>query len=312
VSFAANLAIILSILSFIVSLISVRAVFRGNSISEIDILTSLQSGWGDLQEKWWRANLTVYGSDNYYTPGNQELRAEFDRLVEDLSSGTLSQHEAQAAAFPWISAIREIVDYLGNVASYVLTGQLSPGHAYSIFGAPVIRRSRVIRAIIGDRSLSTGGASSDRRTYFSGYKPAYYSDEWRMGLPSDWVAEWMHAGQYSGRTERVLCLLDVLWAQAARQQDMYRHDLVTAASVKREYVSGLRNRKRIKRVVRQLGGSGLLALRLQWHLTRAEVVADLPETDSFYREMNEIRDYDDASLNGGRARRLGLLVGGML
>jgi hypothetical protein len=106
-------------------------------------------------------------------------------------------------------------------------------------------------------------------------------------------------------------LLDVLWAQAALQQDMYRHDLVRAAMVKRDHMSGLRNRKRIKRVVRQLGGSRFRALWLQWHLTHAEVVASLPETESFYRQMNEVENYGDASLKGGRGRRLRFLGSGI-
>ena len=208
-------AIILSALSFIVSMVSARAALRSNSISEVDILTSLQSEWVDIQDQWRRANLTVYGSDDYYTPAGTELRTEFDKLIEDLSSGKLSQREAQAAAFPWTSAIRDVVDYLGKVASYVLTGQLSPAHAYSIFGAPVVRRSRVIRAIVGDRKFSIGGAPSDSAVHFEGYKPAHYSDDCSQGDSHDWVAEWMDAGQFTGRTERILCLLDVLWAQAS-------------------------------------------------------------------------------------------------
>jgi hypothetical protein len=305
-------AIIVSILSFIVSAIGLRAARRSNLISEIDLLTSLQSEWGDLQEQWERANLTVYGSNNYYSLGSKELRAEFDNLVEEISSGHLSQHEAQAAAFPWTSAIREIVDYFGSVASYILTGQLAPARAYELFGGPVVRRSRVVRAILGDRKLALGGTPSDTTVHFIGYKPARYSDTWSQGLEHDWVEQWMNAGQFTGRTERILCLLDVLWAEAALREDMYRHDIVKAATVKRDYAAGLRNRKRIKRVTRQLGGSWLLALRLQWRLTHSEVVAELPEVESFYRKANEIKNYGDPSLSGGKIRRLRILIAGML
>jgi hypothetical protein len=188
---AATLAIALSILSFVASAIGLRVAYRSNSISELDLLTNLQSEWGDLREQWHRANLTVYGSDNYYTLASKELRVEFDSFVESLSSGRLTRNEARAGAFPWTSAIREVVDYFGNVALYVLTGQLAPTHAYAIFGAPVVRRSRVIRAILGDRKLALGGSQSDTTVHFIGYMPAHYSDEFNQGIGSDWIEEWM-------------------------------------------------------------------------------------------------------------------------
>jgi hypothetical protein len=81
--------------------------------------------------------------------------------------------------------------------------------------------------------------------------------------------------------------------------------------VKRDTGTGLRNRRRIRRVVRQLGGSRTRALWLQWYLTHAEVVAELPEIDSFYRRRNEIQNFGDQSLKGGKARRLQLLISGI-
>jgi hypothetical protein len=93
---------------------------------------------------------------------------------------------------------------------------------------------------------------------------------------------------------------------------MYRHDIAKAATVKRDHATGPRNRKRIKRVARQLGANWIVALRLQWHLTHSEVVTDLPETQSFYRNRNEIENYGDSSLNGGRMHRLRLLITGLI
>ncbi len=70
-------------------------------------------------------------------------------------------------------------------------------------------------------------------------------------------------------------LLDVLWAEAAARGDLSQEEAETARRTKALYRSGVRNRRRLRRETLRLG-SPWTVVRLDWHLTSAEVDTDAP------------------------------------
>lgn len=256
-----SLAIVLSAVSLVFSGFSVFTARRSRQISEVNLLNSLREDWKQLHISWQRAHLTVIGPSNYYTSADEPLVAEFNKLMNDLASGGYSHDDARSLAWPWILAIRNVVEFLDIVAGYVLRGQLSPEHAHAVLGPEISRRSRTVRALLGT-------PARDQR--FPGFRPGKFNEPYIQSY--DWIGAWMKADEYGGRIERVLCLQDILWAQAARQQDLYSHELKCAAEAKRTTGSGYEYRRRVRRLSRQLGGSRYTSVKLQWHLTNAEVV----------------------------------------
>jgi hypothetical protein len=72
-----------------------------------------------------------------------------------------------------------------------------------------------------------------------------------------------------GLTDRILGLMDVLWAEGVRRYDLETHDLVAGAAIKYETRSGLRNRLRIRRLCREHGSRFT-----GWRLERSLLVSE--------------------------------------
>lgn len=290
----ASLAV--STLSFCLSAGVSTIVRRNSRISELSLLATLREDWKDLSEAWHRSILTVDGPGAYYSYADEKLCNEYDSYVTRLASGQLTEEEGMILSRRWTEAINDVVNFFGVVATYVLRGQLSPQSAYAIFGAEVARRSRVARELINEAPTNRFPGSP---------RPRFSDDENMSG--AWWQDQRMQAGQYEGRNQRVLCLQDVLWSQAARQQDLYMHEIEWAAKVKREHGSGTRARKRVRRLCRQLGGSHLTSVRLQWQLTNSEVVRPSLESGTFVYDFDPDSEVPE-QLRITRWRRLSILV----
>lgn len=283
-------ALAVSISSLTVS-IGGFAISRHNSkISELNLLGNLQREWAGLRRDWQRAILTVYGPEGYYSPADKTLRSEYTAMLSELRSPAPQGRDERGLLWPWISSIQNVIEFMATVSSYVLSGQLTPEHAYAIFGPEVARRSGPVRVLLGE----TG------------------RNHWDTGSLEQQVRLQLTAGQYTGRAERVLCLLDILWSRAAVLQDMYTHDLLSAAKTKRKYETGFRNRERIRRLSKQIGGSRITSWRLAWYLTNSEVVRQWADVRSFSHEHNELNLRIEPHFRATKFRRVTLLWNGVL
>jgi hypothetical protein len=252
--------LIISASSLLASVIAVTISRRNSRIAEVNLLGGLRNNWQALGESWQRMQVALYGPYDYYTRAHVNICEEFTVLNSSLASGSLPHDEGRAHARPWINAARDLVDFWGSVSTYVLRGQLSPQSAYAILGPEFVRASKMVRTLLGNATYRQTG--SEELACFSDFG----------GDKTDWIADWINADQYEGQVERVLCMQDLLWAQAAKQQDLYDHELELAAYTKRQYGTGVRSRKRVRLLCRRLGGSPALAIKLQWQLTASELV----------------------------------------
>jgi hypothetical protein len=144
----------------------------------------------------------------------------------------------KALAWP-AEMYRTPLELLALISSYVLQGRVGPRVVYDVLGAELIRNSASLRYAVDVSPIVT-----------------YY------------------LGSYPGVRRRVLMLLDLMWAEAAARGDLAPLEAQTARSTKREFGSGDRNRRRLRREARRIGSGLVRTARLDWHLTAAEVDPD--------------------------------------
>jgi hypothetical protein len=159
-------------------------------------------------------------------------------------------------------AERDVLFFLATLASVVLRGHLSPSLAYTVIGPDVVRRSRQIRVLLG--AAQPDWYSLDRteeREEQSGISATKSSkeeadtelvEETEDGAEDELECPWVYwVDSLPGLTDRILGLMDVLWAESVRRYDLETHDLVAGAVTKYHTKSGLRNRLRIRRLCRE-------------------------------------------------------------
>lgn len=214
------------------------------------------------------------------------------------------RQETRDASHEFEQAQRDVLFFLANLASEVFRGRLTPALAYDVVGLDVTRRSRQIRVLLGydearwqyetDDSFRSkvsdlqslinepepdkadlvslveelSGVSLDKVGFDKALEEIQKrQDEQEFDCPWKY---WVDSSP--GLTDRILGLLDVLWAESAKLHDVETPDLVLAAQLKRDSGSGERNRRRIRRLCRE-HGSRLTGVRLERFLLNSEFIS---------------------------------------
>jgi hypothetical protein len=275
----AAIAAVVALPIYVIQWLTGRAAARN---AEIDLLREMRADWMALKPQWHRAILTAIGPDDYYSPASMQIRTEFRQLVErmaaepDLESEDWHKwhQETRDRSHEYEQAERDVLFFLATLASVVFKGRLSPDLAYTVVGLDTVRRSRQIRTLLGVDSPSWYLASQEGPEPDLGESPTdseiealVHQEMEEDGPECPWVY-WVDS--IPGLTDRILGLLDVLWAEAARRYDLQTHDLVNAALLKQGSGSGLRNRLRVRRLAKEHGGSGMATWRLERGLLAGE------------------------------------------
>jgi hypothetical protein len=263
---------------------SARAQARS---AEVDLLRAMRSDWLALKVQWHRAILTAVGPDSYYSPADPAMRDKFSRLIADMiaapdldSADWHAWHQdTRNRSHEFEQAERDVLFFLATLASAVFRGRLSPELAYTVVGLDVVRRSRQIRVLLGESSASWSFETEEEKREAAEETAGRSEEEIEALILAAASGEleveavscpWVYwVDSLPGLTDRVIGLLDVLWAEAARRYDMQTHDLVAAAQIKRESGSGLRNRLRVRRLARE-HGSRVTGWRLERGLLAVE------------------------------------------
>jgi len=263
---------------------------RGQARSaEVDLLREMRSDWLALKPQWHRAILTAIGPDSYYSPADSEIRSTFRTLVADMAAepdlgdpAWFGWHqETRDRSHEFEQAERDVLFFLATLASAVFSGRLSPDLAYAVVGLDIARRSRQVRVLLREAPAEWFHESKEEMEADASEVAAMSKEEGFESVVSAAREEtqtetrkcpWCYwVDSLPGLTDRILGLLDVIWAEAARRYDMETHDLVAAAELKRVSGSGLRNRLRVRRLALE-HGSRLTAIRLERRLLAAEFI----------------------------------------
>jgi hypothetical protein len=136
-------------------------------------------------------------------------------------------------------------------------GRLSVADVYPVFGTEFLRQTRPLRRLLDPTAVSR--TDDDWKPQRS--KDPHYDVQSQL---QDWLT------YHDGVRRRCLVLIDLLWAEAARLEDLPPEDVRKAADAK--LATGGQNRKRVLQECLRLRGARGLAwgLLLSRFLRRAE------------------------------------------
>lgn len=234
------------------------------------MLTSLRGNWLDLDGDWTMCLALSRTADDFYNFASPEQRTKV-REMEIRYNDVENTYRREEIIWEFMPHVRRVVTFLDYCSCLILQGRLRVRDVYSVLGSDVARHGWAVRRLVGaDRSPDPNS-------------PVYMS---HAGTP-DYMG-YLADDSSHARQQRLLTLIDRLWAQAAKDGDRQAHNLLATAEHKRVFKSGRLNRIRVRRQSRDWSGP-LLGLRLQWLLLYGEF---LP-TRSVLQDGKEIFGYVD-------------------
>ncbi len=224
-------------------------VLRGQRRQQrLDQAETYRKRWADCRDDWAKVVFLGHDKGAYYQVADSKT---VEMLEADVASG-LDDRLAWA-----YDSVRSISALFSDVSLRILQGQLQVSDVYPVFGSELLRQSRQLRNIL-EQGYS-------RYPYGrSGPSPAKQEHDNLRGYLNSWLV------YHDGIRRRCLILIDLLWAEAARLEDLPPDDLKGAADAK--IVSGDICRKRLSSECKRLNGywDGGLNKKLTNFLRHAE------------------------------------------
>ncbi|HHG8771732.1 TPA: hypothetical protein ACPYU1_001058 [Raoultella planticola] len=187
----------------------------------LDWVEVYRQRWSERKKDW--INVVYIGRQH----GSYYQVADIKK-INKLDKATLKTNNSHPTIWA-LNSTQKIFGLLSDICLKILQGKLLVQDIYPIFGTEFLRHSVAIRAIIDGM---------------------YSSDYGRIG-PNDIeklhekirreARTWLIC--HDGIRRRCLILIDLLWAEASRLEDLPPDDLKSAADVKK--ISGDKNRKRL-------------------------------------------------------------------
>lgn len=189
----------------------------------LDLAEVYRRRWSDGANQWAAVVFLGREADEFYQVASKGQLAAFKAAMNESSA-----YEQDIWA---LHAVRTISSILSDVTLRILQGQLRISDAYPIFGTELLRHSRPLRALL-DGSGYGGyygrlGPDEQQRSHLS-----------LRGHMQDWLI------YHDGIRRRSLILIDMLWAEATRLEDLPPSDIESAADAKK--LTGKLNRVRLK------------------------------------------------------------------
>lgn len=188
--------------------------------------------WIELQKDWATVVFIGRGSFEYYQVAHPDYLKELRKA---------SMMDSNGVASSWaLSSVRNVCGIMSDLCSRVLQGQIKVQEIYPIFGTELLRQGAPLRTLLDGQSehLKCYGARGPTE------EEAKHDDLRREMIT--WLA------CHDGIRRRCLILIDLLWAEAARLEDLPPYELAAAANSK--LVTGRLNRERLKAEVYRLNG----------------------------------------------------------
>ena len=207
--------------------------------ARLELAADYRKRWQESQDAWGRVIFVGRDPGEYYQVVDE---AALDRFREDVRAARLDTPTVWAR-----DSIRAVCGMMSDVSMRLLQRQLHISDAYPVFGTEVLRHSRPLRKLLDPE-------------YRDAYSDEAISED-HMKVRRE-LQDWLI--YHDGIRRRCLILLDLLWAEAARLEDLPPSDLRSAADAKKK--TGAQNRKRVFHEARRL--SGMFHLVGSWRLSR--------------------------------------------
>ncbi|KNH28028.1 hypothetical protein ACS77_09085 [Pseudomonas syringae] len=246
----AELTALATVLLVVVGAAQVKILSGQRQQQRLDWAELYRRRWIELRGDW--ATIVFLGRrvTDYYQIAHHETLQEL-RNATRTSSTEVASSWAQAS-------VRNVCGMLSDLCSRVLQGHIKVQEIYPIFGTELLRQGAPFRTLLDGRS-----------DYLKCYGTAGPTEEEARhdNLRSE-MTTWLVC--HDGIRRRCLIMIDLLWAEAARLEDLPPYDLKTAANAK--LTTGHLNRARLRVEALRLGGWGAWrrSLRLAKYLRYAE------------------------------------------
>lgn len=188
----------------------------------LDLAETYRKRWQESLEDW--AAVVFVGREEgaFYQVASKD---QLERLTANVNGSDLYGRDVWA-----VSSIRNVSSIMSDVALRILQGQLTVSDAYPIFGTELLRHSYALRALLdpphSQPNYGRLGPTGEHRKHDS---VRHHLQEWLI--------------YHDGIRRRCLILIDLLWAEAARLEDLPPDELKSAADAKR--TTGALNRARL-------------------------------------------------------------------
>lgn len=242
------LTAIATALLVIVGLVQIRVLISQKKQTRIALTEQYRQLWDSLKKYW--------GNVVYISRENDEYYQVLDKASISQLKDEIRKHRLDTPTIWALESIQKVCGTLGEVSTRVLQGHLAVGDIYPIFGTQFLRQSIALRQLLEPnykKFISSGGSSEQHNRI-------------RKEI-QDWLV------YHDGLRRRCLIIIDLMWAEASRLEDLPPYDMKSAADAKKK--TGKLNRKRVFKETIQLNGiTGLfLALRLKRFLRKSEHVS---------------------------------------
>lgn len=213
--------------------------------NQLALLQEYRNRWGNNKRQW--ATVVFFGRQN----GDYYQVAEKSLLVE--LNDTVNNHSYGSPTVIALESVQSVCNILSDICIRILQGQLEVKDVYPLFGSELLRHSRPLRVLLDV------------------YYPLFHDPHELKNHNSirkelqDWLI------YHNGIRRRCLILMDLLWAEAVRLDDLSPGDIRSAANAKK--VSGKINRDRLVAELKRVNSlpSPLKRMKLSFHMKNSEL-----------------------------------------
>jgi hypothetical protein len=235
-----------TVLLVIVGFAQVGVLIAQRYQSQIALIEEYRQRWSEYKNYWGAIVFIGRNDGEYYQVVDQSIINKF------ISERDNSINNAPSV---WaLDAVRSVCGTLSDICTKILQGQLDISYVYPIFGTELLRHSRPLRILL----------DANFHGIIPGDKFANIAHQKLREEVQDWLI------YHEGIRRRCLILIDLLWSEATRLEDLPPSDLISAADAKK--ISGKLNRNRLFIECLRLNGylRILLALKLSRFLKHSE------------------------------------------
>lgn len=228
----AELTALATVLLVAVGAAQVKILSGQRQQQRLDWAEMYRSRWIELRGDW--ATIVFLGRrvNDFYQVAHhdqlQKLREESQTLSDEIASSW-----AQAS-------VRNVCGMLSDLCTRVLQANIKIQDVYPIFGTELLRQGAPFRTLLDNRS--------DHLKCYGSWGPT--EEESRHDRLRSEITTWLVC--HDGIRRRCLIMIDLLWAEAARLEDLPPYELVAAANAKAS--TGDLNRARLRTETMRLGG----------------------------------------------------------
>lgn len=220
----------------IIGVVQIAILIAQRRQSQLDLIEQYRKRWHDTKKDWGAIIFIGRNDGDYYQVVDANTLKQF---VADRDESTCYGPTIWAR-----DAARSVFSSLSDICTRILQGQLNIKDVYPIFGSELLRHGYPLRVLLDNA-----------------YAEEHTSDAHLMVRNE--IQEWLI--YHDGIRRRCLILIDLLWAEAARLEDLPPSDLQRAADAKIQ--TGEMNKRRLWTECLRL--NGIWGLYLTFQLVRS-------------------------------------------